>query len=245
MSRCGCCHETHGHRGRPRRSPSCGRRSRPRSGGEAEAGDRGRRALGHRHRAPREPADRQPAARPLGPPGRPGRSSFYLSLEDDLMRIFGSDRIDSMLQKLGLEEGEAIVHSWVNKAIEKAQKQGRGAQLRHPQEPAQVRRRDERPAQGDLSSSAATSWRRTTCRRRSGTCAIESSTTSWRATSRERAYSEQWDTRGAGSSEVQAVLGLEPCRSKSWADEEGIDDDVLRERLDEAGDGAFAKQRGA
>ncbi len=56
-----------------------------------------------------------------GRQGDPGRSSFFLSLQDDLMRIFGSDRIDGMLQRLGLEEGEAIVHPWVNKAIEKAQ----------------------------------------------------------------------------------------------------------------------------
>ena len=56
-----------------------------------------------------------------GRQGDPGRSTFFLSLEDDLMRIFGSERMDGMLRKLGLEEGEAIVHSWVNKAIEKAQ----------------------------------------------------------------------------------------------------------------------------
>ncbi|MHA1527751.1 MAG: preprotein translocase subunit SecA, partial [Alphaproteobacteria bacterium] len=56
-----------------------------------------------------------------GRQGDPGRSSFFLSLQDDLMRIFGSDRLDSMLQRLGLEEGEAIIHPWVNKAIEKAQ----------------------------------------------------------------------------------------------------------------------------
>ena len=56
-----------------------------------------------------------------GRQGDPGRSSFFLSLEDDLMRIFGSERIDGMLQKLGLEDGEAIIHPWVNKAIEKAQ----------------------------------------------------------------------------------------------------------------------------
>ena len=51
----------------------------------------------------------------------PGASKFFLSLDDDLMRIFGSERMDSMLQKLGLQEGEAIVHPWVNKALEKAQ----------------------------------------------------------------------------------------------------------------------------
>ena len=56
-----------------------------------------------------------------GRQGDPGRSKFYLSLQDDLMRIFGSDRMDGMLQKLGLEENEAIVHPWINKAIERAQ----------------------------------------------------------------------------------------------------------------------------
>src|SRR5262249_50729837 len=56
-----------------------------------------------------------------GRQGDPGASRFFLSLEDDLMRIFGSDRMDSILQRLGLKEGEAIVHSWINKALEKAQ----------------------------------------------------------------------------------------------------------------------------
>ncbi|TVQ54761.1 MAG: preprotein translocase subunit SecA, partial [Rhodobacteraceae bacterium] len=56
-----------------------------------------------------------------GRQGDPGRSTFFLSLEDDLMRIFGGGRMDGMLQKLGLQEGEAIVHTWVNKAIERAQ----------------------------------------------------------------------------------------------------------------------------
>jgi preprotein translocase subunit SecA len=56
-----------------------------------------------------------------GRQGDPGRSKFYLSLEDDLMRIFGSDRMDGMLQKLGLQDGEAITHPWINKALEKAQ----------------------------------------------------------------------------------------------------------------------------
>jgi preprotein translocase subunit SecA len=56
-----------------------------------------------------------------GRQGDPGASKFFLSLEDDLMRIFGSDRLDSMLQKLGLKEGEAITHPWINRALEKAQ----------------------------------------------------------------------------------------------------------------------------
>jgi preprotein translocase subunit SecA len=56
-----------------------------------------------------------------GRQGDPGASKFFLSLEDDLMRIFGSDRMDGMLQRLGLKEGEAIIHPWINKALEKAQ----------------------------------------------------------------------------------------------------------------------------
>jgi preprotein translocase subunit SecA len=57
-----------------------------------------------------------------GRQGDPGQSRFFLSLEDDLMRIFGSDRMGGMLQRLGLQPGEAIVHPWINKALEKAQK---------------------------------------------------------------------------------------------------------------------------
>ncbi len=67
-----------------------------------------------------------------GRQGDPGCSKFFISLEDDLMRIFGSERLDSMLQKLGLKNGEAIVHPWINKAIEKAQSkvEGRNFEIR-------------------------------------------------------------------------------------------------------------------
>src|SRR5438046_8769511 len=56
-----------------------------------------------------------------GRQGDPGASKFFVSLQDDLMRIFGSERMDSMLQRLGLKEGEAIIHPWDNKALAKAQ----------------------------------------------------------------------------------------------------------------------------
>ncbi len=56
-----------------------------------------------------------------GRQGDPGSSKFFISLEDDLMRIFGSERLDSILKTLGLKEGEAIIHPWISKAIEKAQ----------------------------------------------------------------------------------------------------------------------------
>ncbi len=57
-----------------------------------------------------------------GRQGDPGRSKFYLALDDDLMRIFGSERMDSVLKTLGLQEGEAITHPWMNKSLEMAQK---------------------------------------------------------------------------------------------------------------------------
>ena len=64
-----------------------------------------------------------------GRQGDPGRSCFFLSLEDDLMRIFGTDRMDGMLQRLGLQEGEAIVHPWINKALGTRTTKSRSAQF--------------------------------------------------------------------------------------------------------------------
>ena len=61
-----------------------------------------------------------------GRQGDSGASKFYLSLEDDLMRIFGSDKLDTILQRLGLEEGESIQHPWISKALERAQKKVEG-----------------------------------------------------------------------------------------------------------------------
>ena len=98
------------------------RQNNPRRGRQAEgAGDRagGLYVLGtERHESRR--IDNQLRGR-SGRQGDPGHSKFFLSLQDDLMRIFGSERMDRMLQKLGLKEGEAIIHPWINKAIENAQ----------------------------------------------------------------------------------------------------------------------------
>ena len=82
-----------------------------------------RRPAHRRDRAARGAPHRQPAARPRRPAGRPGSSRFYLSLEDDLMRIFGSDRISGLMQRLGMEEGVPIEHKMVTNAIARAQKQ--------------------------------------------------------------------------------------------------------------------------
>ena len=61
-----------------------------------------------------------------GRQGDPGETKFFISLEDDLMRIFGSERIDSVLKSLGLKEGESIKHAWISKALERAQKKVEG-----------------------------------------------------------------------------------------------------------------------
>ena len=109
-----------------------------------------RRPVRARHRAPRKPAHRQPAARPLGPPGRPGLSRFYLSLDDDLLRIFGPQTMFARLMNKNLEDGEAIVSPVDLQGDRDRAEEGRGAQLRHPQAGRRIRRRDERPAQGHL-----------------------------------------------------------------------------------------------
>ena len=73
-----------------------------------------------------------------GRQGDPGRSKFYISLEDDLMRIFAADRMDTVMRRLGIKEDEGITHPWMNKAMETSQTQDRGTQLRDAQERPQV-----------------------------------------------------------------------------------------------------------
>ena len=85
-----------------------------------------------------------------GRQGDPGSSRFYLSLEDDLMRIFGSDRISGLMQRLGMEEGVPIEHKMVTKAIERAQKQVEAQNFSRPQAPPRIRRRDEQAAREHL-----------------------------------------------------------------------------------------------
>ena len=85
-----------------------------------------------------------------GRQGDPGSSRFYLSLEDDLMRIFGSDRISGLMQQLGMEEGVPIEHGMVTTRHRARAEAGRGAELLRPQTPARVRRRDEQAAREHL-----------------------------------------------------------------------------------------------
>ena len=106
-----------------------------------------------------------------GRQGDPGSSRFYLSLEDDLMRIFAGDRVKSLMERMGMPDNEPIEHPWVTQEHPGRAAQGRGAQLRHPQAPARIRRRDERAAQDRLQAAPAAARSASTSPRRSTTTA--------------------------------------------------------------------------
>ncbi len=89
-----------------------------------------------------------------GRQGDPGRSKFFLSLQDDLMRIFGSERMEAMLKRLGLQGGRGDRPSVDQQGAGEGAAEGRGAQLRHPQEHPEIRQCDERPAQGHFRAPA-------------------------------------------------------------------------------------------
>ncbi|NQU61621.1 MAG: preprotein translocase subunit SecA [Rhodospirillales bacterium] len=166
-----------------------------------------------------------------GRQGDPGGSSFFLSLEDDLMRIFGSDRIDGMLQKLGLEEGEAIIHPWVNKALEKAQQkvEARNFEIRknllkfddvmNDQRKVIYEQRKELMAADDVSEDV-TGMRAQV---------IEDLVAD---NIPEKAYAEQWNTETLHE-EVLRIFGMD-LPIKDWAKEEGIADNEILERISEA-----------
>ena len=163
-----------------------------------------------------------------GRQGDPGRSKFYLSLEDDLMRIFGSERIDSMLRKLGLEEGEAIIHPWINKALEKAQKkvEERNYEIRKNLLKYDDVMNDQRKViyeqRKDLMlaenvADTIVEMREEVIEDVVARCIPE------------KAYAEQWDVDGLHE-EALRLLGLD-LPIKDWAAEEGIADEEIRTRL--------------
>ena len=174
-----------------------------------------------------------------GRQGDPGRSSFFLSLQDDLMRIFGSDRIDGMLKRLGLEEGEAIVHPWVNKAIEKAQGkvEARNFDIRknllkfddvmNDQRKAIFSQRKEFMEADDLSDSVRD------MRHQIIDDLVETHMP-------KRAYADQWETEDLEEKAAEMLGTHFPVQE--WAAEEGVDDEIIRERLFEATDQIYAEK---
>ena len=166
-----------------------------------------------------------------GRQGDPGHSKFFLSLEDDLMRIFGSDRMDGMLQKLGLEEGEAIIHPWINKALEKAQQkvEARNFDIRknllkfddvmNDQRKVIYEQRKDLMSTNDVSETVV-SMRENVVDAVVGRCIPE------------KAYAEQWDTAGLHA-EVLRIFGLD-LSVEDWAREEGVAEAEIRERIADA-----------
>jgi len=166
-----------------------------------------------------------------GRQGDPGASKFFVSLEDDLMRIFGSDRMDGMLQKLGLKEGEAIIHPWINKALEKAQEkvEGRNYEIRkhllrfddvmNDQRKVVYQQRKEIMAAADVSAMIA-DMRDEVIDNLVARCVPAN------------ALPDQWDT-AALHEEVRRVFNLD-LPVADWAKEEGIADAELRERIGHA-----------
>jgi len=168
-----------------------------------------------------------------GRQGDPGRSKFFLSLEDDLMRIFGSDKLDGMLTKLGLKEGEAIIHPWINKALEKAQQkvEARNFDLRKNilkyDDVANDQRKVIFDQRIDLMKDENVSETVTDMRH-----ALVDELVARHIP--ENAYPEQWDTANLQEA-VKHILNLD-LPIQDWAKEEGIAGEEVRDRINKRAD---------
>ncbi|MGB6767158.1 MAG: preprotein translocase subunit SecA [Methyloceanibacter sp.] len=174
-----------------------------------------------------------------GRQGDPGRSRFFLSLEDDLMRIFGSQRMDGMLQTLGLKEDEAIIHPWINKALEKAQAkvEARNFDIRknllkydnvmNDQRKAIFEQRLELMTDADLGETIGDMRRQV----------IDDLIAKHIP---EKSFIEQWDVAGL-KEDMQGTFDL-AVPLDDWAKEEGIGEEEVRERLVRAADERAAKK---
>jgi preprotein translocase subunit SecA len=174
-----------------------------------------------------------------GRQGDPGRSRFFLSLEDDLMRIFGSQRMDGMLQALGLKEDEAIVHPWINKALEKAQAkvEARNFDIRknllkydnvmNDQRKAIFEQRRELLGDADLSETIADMRHHVI----DDLIAVSIP---------EKSYAEQWDIPTLKEA-MQNIFGLD-LPLADWAAEEGIGESEFHDRLIKTADERTAQK---
>ncbi|MFZ0126685.1 MAG: preprotein translocase subunit SecA, partial [Xanthobacteraceae bacterium] len=168
-----------------------------------------------------------------GRQGDPGHSKFFLSLEDDLMRIFGSDKLDGMLQRLGLKEDEAIVHSWINKAVEKAQQkvEARNFDIRKNLLKFDNVMNDQRKV---IFDQRVELMRDETVAETVTDMRHEVIDELLRKHVPENAYPEQWDTAGL-KEELKRVLGLD-LPVDEWAKEEGIADEEMLTRIERRAD---------
>ncbi|QPC85643.1 preprotein translocase subunit SecA [Mesorhizobium sp. NBSH29] len=170
-----------------------------------------------------------------GRQGDPGRSKFFLSLQDDLMRIFGSERMDGMLQKLGLKEDEAIIHPWINKALEKAQKkvEARNFDIRKNLLKYDDVMNDQRKVifEQRIELMDAESLSETVGEMRQDV--VDDLVAKHIP---ENAYAEQWNVAGLKQDVIQNLNLDLPV--EEWAKEEGIAEEEIRSRVSEAADKA-------
>ncbi|MFT6090189.1 preprotein translocase subunit SecA [Sulfitobacter sp.] len=174
-----------------------------------------------------------------GRQGDPGRSSFYLSLEDDLMRIFGSERLEKVLTTLGLKEGEAIIHPWVNKSLERAQAkvEGRNFDIRKQllkfDDVMNEQRKVVFGQRRDIMEAADLSEITSDMREQVIDDLIDQFMP-------PKTYADQWDASGFQQAVLEQLNIDVPVAA--WCEEEGVDDEVIRERLTEACDEQMAKK---
>ncbi|APX89867.1 preprotein translocase subunit SecA [Brevirhabdus pacifica] len=168
-----------------------------------------------------------------GRQGDPGRSAFYLSLEDDLMRIFGSERLDNVLGKLGMKEGEAIIHPWVNKSLEKAQAkvEARNFDIRKQLLKFDDVMNDQRKAifgqRLEIMESKDVNEIVEDMRHQVIDDLVDFYIPA-------RSYADQWDGEGLYAAVIEK-LGVD-APVIAWTQEEGVDDSDIRERLYKATD---------
>ena len=176
-----------------------------------------------------------------GRQGDPGRSKFYLSLQDDLMRIFGSERMDGMLQKLGLKEDEAIIHPWINKALEKAQKkvEARNFDIRKNLLKYDDVANDQRKVvfEQRIALMDGENLSETVAEMRQDVIADLVA-----KNIPENAYAEQWNVAGLKEGVLQSLNLDLPI--EEWAKEEGIAEEEITERITKAADEAAQDRAG-
>jgi preprotein translocase subunit SecA len=174
-----------------------------------------------------------------GRQGDPGRSAFYLSLDDDLMRIFGSERLDSVLSKLGMKEGEAIVHPWVNKSLERAQAkvEGRNFDIRKQLLKFDDVMNDQRKVIFSQRREIMEAQELEEIVRDMRHQVVDDLVDDFIP---QRSYADQWDVEGLAAAVTQRLGVTAPVAD--WAAEEGVDHSDIRERLCEASDTLMAEK---
>ena len=174
-----------------------------------------------------------------GRQGDPGRSSFFLALDDDLMRIFGSERLEKVLNTLGMKEGEAIVHSWVNKSLERAQAkvEGRNFDIRKQLLKFDDVMNDQRKVIFGQRREIMEAENLAEITQDMRHQVIDDLVAQFMP---PKSYSDQWDTEGLQTA-VAENLGLQALVVE-WAAQEGVDDDTIREKLEDLGDEFMAKK---